>query len=166
MKKAFSRGALILIKMDRKEFLGPINADIVKKYYAWDDKGSDMSKLKTWKGGSSKQKRRKKNRKKEKKVKGGNLKGQFKLKKMKKKKYKSSWKPEKGDLTTNEDTWIENPKRRSRRTEIWSRASKEWNSFVTKLRRLVEKQNLTYAQKGPRTLAKWLFRDRTYSLLA
>ena len=33
-KKAFSRGALILTKLDGKEFLGPINADIVKKYYA------------------------------------------------------------------------------------------------------------------------------------
>ena len=31
VKKAFSRGALILIEMDEKEFLGPINADIVKK---------------------------------------------------------------------------------------------------------------------------------------
>ena len=34
VKKAFSEGALILTKMDGKEFLGPINADIVKKYYA------------------------------------------------------------------------------------------------------------------------------------
>ena len=34
VKKAFSRGALILIEMDGKEFPGPINADIVKKYYA------------------------------------------------------------------------------------------------------------------------------------
>ena len=35
VKKAFSRGALILIEMDGKEFPSPINADIVKKYYAW-----------------------------------------------------------------------------------------------------------------------------------
>ena len=34
VKKAFSRRALILTEMDEKEFLGPINADIVKKYYA------------------------------------------------------------------------------------------------------------------------------------
>ena len=34
VKKAFSRGALILAKMDRKEFSSPINANIVKKYYA------------------------------------------------------------------------------------------------------------------------------------
>ena len=34
VKKAFSEGALILTEMDGKEFPGPINADIVKKYYA------------------------------------------------------------------------------------------------------------------------------------
>ena len=34
VKKAFSGGALILIEMDGKEFLGFINTDIVKKYYA------------------------------------------------------------------------------------------------------------------------------------
>ena len=34
VKKAFSGGALILTEMDGKEFTGPINADIVKKYYA------------------------------------------------------------------------------------------------------------------------------------
>ena len=34
VKKAFLGGALILTEMDGKEFLGPINADIVKKYYA------------------------------------------------------------------------------------------------------------------------------------
>ena len=68
MKKAFLGEALILTKMDGKEFSGPINADIVKKYYAWDDKGSNVSELKTWKGGSSKQKwKRKKKQKKEKK---------------------------------------------------------------------------------------------------
>ena len=33
VKKAFS-GALILAEMDGKEFSSPINADIVKKYYA------------------------------------------------------------------------------------------------------------------------------------
>ena len=34
VKKTFSGGALILAKMDGKEFSSPINADIVKKYYA------------------------------------------------------------------------------------------------------------------------------------
>ena len=34
VKKAFLGGALILTEMDGKEFSGPINADIVKKYYA------------------------------------------------------------------------------------------------------------------------------------
>ena len=34
VKKAFSGGALILAEMDGKEFSSPINADIVKKYYA------------------------------------------------------------------------------------------------------------------------------------
>ena len=34
VKKAFLGGALILPKMDGKEFSSPINADIVKKYYA------------------------------------------------------------------------------------------------------------------------------------
>ena len=33
--------------MDRKEFSSPINADIVKKYYAWGNEGNDLSKLKT-----------------------------------------------------------------------------------------------------------------------
>ena len=33
VKKAFSRGALILTEMDGKEFPDPINTDIVKKYY-------------------------------------------------------------------------------------------------------------------------------------
>ena len=34
VKKAFLGGALTLAKMDGKEFSSPINADIVKKYYA------------------------------------------------------------------------------------------------------------------------------------
>ena len=34
VKKAFLEGALILAKMDGKEFFSPINVDIVKKYYA------------------------------------------------------------------------------------------------------------------------------------
>ena len=62
VKKVFLGGALILTEMDGKEFSSPINTDIVKKYYAWDDKGSNMKgrlwpakekkgfKVKTWKG--------------------------------------------------------------------------------------------------------------------
>ena len=34
VKKAFLKVALILAKMDGKELSSPINADIVKKYYA------------------------------------------------------------------------------------------------------------------------------------
>ena len=34
VKKAFSVGTLILTETDGKEFSGPINVDIVKKYYA------------------------------------------------------------------------------------------------------------------------------------
>ena len=34
VKKAFLGRVLILAKKDEKEFFGPINADIVKKYYA------------------------------------------------------------------------------------------------------------------------------------
>ena len=54
--------------MDGKEFSGPINADIVKKYYAWDDKGSDVSELKTWEGGSGRQKNIEETKKKKEKV--------------------------------------------------------------------------------------------------
>ena len=50
MKNAFLGGALILTEMDGKEFSSPINADIVKKYYAWSNKENDSPKLKTWKG--------------------------------------------------------------------------------------------------------------------
>ena len=34
VKKTFSKGALILEGMDGKVFYNPMNADIVKKYYA------------------------------------------------------------------------------------------------------------------------------------
>ena len=45
MKKAFSGGALILAEMDEKEFSGPINADIVKKYYAWGNREKWLAKV-------------------------------------------------------------------------------------------------------------------------
>ena len=43
--------------MDGKEFPGPINADIVKKYYAWGHQKKDLSELKTRKGGFGKKKK-------------------------------------------------------------------------------------------------------------
>ena len=52
--------------MEGKKFPGPINADIVKKYYAWGSKGSDLSELKTRKGNFGKQKWKKKETEKEK----------------------------------------------------------------------------------------------------
>ena len=64
VKKAFSEGALILTEMDGKEFLGPINANIVKKYYAWGYQKKDLSDLKTRKGGFGKKKMKKKEKKK------------------------------------------------------------------------------------------------------
>ena len=50
--------------MDGKEFPDPINADIVKKYYAWDHQKKDLSELKTQKGGFSKERKEKKKSKK------------------------------------------------------------------------------------------------------
>ena len=34
VKKAFSRGALVLTNMDDKELPSPVNSDVVKRYYA------------------------------------------------------------------------------------------------------------------------------------
>ena len=68
VKRAFSGGVLILTEMDGKDFPGPINADIVKKYYAWGHQKKDLSDLKTRKGGFGKKKR----------VEGENPKEQFK----------------------------------------------------------------------------------------
>ena len=45
--------------MDGKEFPGPINVDIVKKYYAWGHQKKDLSELKTQKGGLGKKRKRK-----------------------------------------------------------------------------------------------------------
>ena len=50
MKKAFSRGALILTKMDGKEFSSPINADIVKKYYVLGNQEKKLVKVENSKG--------------------------------------------------------------------------------------------------------------------
>ena len=38
VKKAFSRGVLILTKMDGNDLPSPINSDAMKKYYAWTKK--------------------------------------------------------------------------------------------------------------------------------
>ena len=46
--------------MDGKEFPGPINVDIVKKYYAWGHQKKDLSKLKTRKGSFGKKRKEKK----------------------------------------------------------------------------------------------------------
>ena len=50
--------------MDEKEFSGPINADIVKKYYAWGHQKKNLSKLKTRKGGLGKKEKNTKKKKK------------------------------------------------------------------------------------------------------
>ena len=46
--------------MDGKEFLGPINADIVKKYYAWGHQKKDLSELKTRKDDFGKKRKKEK----------------------------------------------------------------------------------------------------------
>ena len=46
--------------MDGEEFSSPINADIVKKYYAWGHQKKDLSELKTQKGGSDKKRKKRK----------------------------------------------------------------------------------------------------------
>ena len=53
--------------MDGKEFPGPINADIVKKYYAWGQQGKDLSELKTQRSGFGKKKKKEERKKKKKK---------------------------------------------------------------------------------------------------
>jgi hypothetical protein len=35
VRSAFSRGALILTKIDEEDLPRPVNSDVVKKYYAW-----------------------------------------------------------------------------------------------------------------------------------
>ena len=53
----------MLTEMDGKEFPGPINADIVKKYYAWGQQKKDLSELKTRKSGFGKKRKKKKKKK-------------------------------------------------------------------------------------------------------
>ena len=64
VKKAFSEGALILVEMDGKEFSSPINANIVKKYYAWGNQKEWLVKVENPKGQlwqTKKEKKKKKN---------------------------------------------------------------------------------------------------------
>ena len=44
--------------MDGKEFSGPINVDIVNKYYAWGHQKKDLLELKTRKGGLGKKRKK------------------------------------------------------------------------------------------------------------
>ena len=91
VKKAFLGGALILTEMDGKEFPGPINANIVKKYYAWSHQKKDLSDLKIRKGEFGKKKKgfKVKTRK------GSLNHKKWKMKrKVKKENVRLSWKPE------------------------------------------------------------------------
>ena len=60
VKKAFSGGALILVKMDGKEFSNPIDTDIIKKYYAWGNQEKWLAKVENPKGRLWKVKQKKK----------------------------------------------------------------------------------------------------------
>ena len=66
VKKAFSGGVLILAEMDGKEFSNPINADIVKKYYAWGNQEKWLVKVENPKGRLCQVKQTQKKKKKEK----------------------------------------------------------------------------------------------------
>ena len=70
--------------MDGKEFPGPINADIVKKFYAWGYQKKDLSELKTRKDGFGK-KRKKKGKRFKVKTRKGSLNHKKMKRKMKKK---------------------------------------------------------------------------------
>ena len=81
--------------MDGKEFPGPINVDIVKKYYAWGYQKKDLSELKTPKGGLGKKRKRKR-------FKVKTRKGSLNRKKneMKKRRWEVKLKTRKGGSTT------------------------------------------------------------------
>ena len=67
VKKAFSKRALILAKIDGKEFSSPINADIVKKYYAWGNQEKWLAKVENPKGRLWQEEQKKKKEKEKKK---------------------------------------------------------------------------------------------------
>ena len=83
--------------MDGKEFPDPINADIVKKYYAWGHQKKDLLELKTQKGGFGKERKEKKKRKR---FKVKIRKGSLNHKKNEKRKWEVKLKTRKGGLTT------------------------------------------------------------------
>ena len=56
--------------MDGEEFSSPVNADIIKKYYAWGNKKNDLPKLKTRKGDCGKYEKSEEKKKKKKKKNG------------------------------------------------------------------------------------------------
>ena len=132
VKKAFSGGVLILAEMDGKEFSNPINADIVKKYYAWGNQEKWLAKVENLKGRlwQVKQKQKKKRKRKRKMFKVKTRKGSLNHKKWWKRKKNSKgqvenpkrtawlqmgyldWKPEKGDLNHKKKDQIKNLKRR------------------------------------------------------
>ena len=94
MKKAFSGGALILAEMDGKEFSSLVNADIVKKYYAWGNQEKRLTKVENPKGRLWQVKQKEKKKRKRKRFKAKTRKGGLNHTKKEKRK-RSSWKPEK-----------------------------------------------------------------------
>ena len=50
--------------MDGEKFSDPMNADIIKKYYAWGHQKKDLLELKTWKGGFGQKRKKKKEKEK------------------------------------------------------------------------------------------------------
>ena len=74
MKKAFLGGALILAELDGKDFSNLINADIIKKYYAWGNQQKWLAKVENpkgllWQVGQKEKKQNKKKTKKNNKTK-------------------------------------------------------------------------------------------------
>ena len=78
--------------MDGKEFPGPINADIIKKYYAWGHQKKDLSELKTRKGSFGKKRKKEKRERFKVKTQKGSLNHKNEMKNEKKNE-RSSWKP-------------------------------------------------------------------------
>ena len=79
--------------MDGKEFFAPINADIVKKYYAWGHQKKNLLELKTQKGGLDKKRKKKEKERFKVKTQKGSLNHKNEMKNEKKNE-RSSWKPE------------------------------------------------------------------------
>ena len=87
--------------MDGKEFPDPINADIVKKYYAWSHQKKDLSELKTRKGGFGKKRKNEKRERFKVKTRKGSLNHKkWKEKWKEKRKWEVNTKTRKGGVTT------------------------------------------------------------------